>query len=133
MTEGDERRRPFAPIVIRHRAREGRPGRPLEVINVLRHPVLTTSDHWHLADGRVYGKLYAHGRVYVAADGPAAFAEQAAEALSRSYRVAEPFVDERHFRWLMACQRVPPSVADAWLRGARVTDDGVYLGWEPPR
>jgi hypothetical protein len=103
------------------------------VITALEHSVIGTGHHWYLAEGRVYGKLYAHGRVYVVADGPARYAGEAAEALSRSYRVAEPYVDERCFRWLMACQRIPPSAADAWLRGARVTDDGVYLGWEPPR
>lgn len=133
MTAGSERRRPFAPVTMQDMDRQGRPKGPPEVINVLEHPVLTTSGRWHLVGGRVYGKLYACGRVYVAADGPAEFAEQAAEALSRSYRVSEPFVDERYFRWLMACQRVPPSAADAWLRGARVTDDGVYLDWGPPR
>lgn len=106
---------------------------PLEFEDILARSVLRESDHWHVLPGGIYGRLFAHGRLDLAATGPAEYAAEAVEALARSYRVAEPYLEERAFRQLMDRQRVPSAAVDAWLRGARVTEDGVYLAWERPR
>lgn len=106
---------------------------PFEFEDILARSVLREGHHWHVHPGRLYGRLYAHGRVDLAATGPGEYAAAAVEALARSYRVAEPYLEERMFRHLMERQRVPPAAVDAWLRGAQVIEDAVFLAWEPPR
>jgi hypothetical protein len=105
----------------------------IEFEPLLARKVLEESDHWHLQDDRVLGKLWAYGRIFVAADGPGEYGAQAVEALARSYFVAEPCLHFERFVGLMGQQGVPLPAAEAWARGARVTDDGIYLGWERPR
>ena len=88
---------------------------------------------WHVGEGTVLGKFYATGRVNIAAVGPAEFAREAAEALARSYRLAEPTLHVEWFLKLMERQGVPVIAAESWARGARVTADEAYLTWVWPR